>query len=647
MTKFCNSFKYVTFDLFDTLIIRRYLKPATIFSELEIEASNNGISSKGFSKLRIDAEFKAREINSFNREVTLDEIYSHSVLKSNYSTQELNWFYESELEIEDRSIFPNAMAIKQLDSLRKKGVVVVFITDIYLPEKFIKDTLKKLGFYKEQDKLYVSSSIGVMKANGELFKYVLSDLNAKPSDFAHYGDNFISDVEQPSNLNLTSFHYKDTFPNRYESHHDAISITEKVIGVSRCNRLSFFYEDQRSQTIHEVTSNVSAPLMFNFTLWTIQKAIDKGIKTIFYFARDGQILFEMAKKIINKFYKDKITAKYLYVSRQSLLFPAINDSIQEGFEWIFAPTSLLNVDIILKRINFKSDEFKSVLNSNGITDFSSHLSDHQRVTIKNILIENNDLIVSRAKEFRTKLYSYLKQEQFFLEENVSIVDIGWGGTLQYSISKIAAESGNNLNIHGYYFGIRRRKLYKPTDTMSAWFTDHEGKINDLDKQAYIVPMTELFTMADHGGTNYYDNVNGHITPILREKHNTVGMRWGVKVQHESMKSFTDILLDVVRLNDLHDMPSILLPQLEENYRRFFLEPSMKEAIAYCAYNDSEDQSESYYKLMGRPYSFKELNEFFSNDFMHHHNEWRQGSLKLTNQLLVNFAFKKSQQVISK
>jgi hypothetical protein len=331
------------------------------------------------------------------------------------------------------------------------------------------------------------------------------------------------------------------------------------------------------------------------------------------------------------------------VSRQALLFPALKNTVEEGFDWIFAPTSFMSADIVLKRINFKAEEFKADLISYGITEVHSHLTENQREKLKEILILRSELIIERAKEFRTHLFGYLEQEGFFDAENVSIVDIGWGGTLQYSISKIANESNKNVNLHGHYFGVRSRKIYKNSDTMSAWFTDHDGEINLLDKQAYIVPMTELFTMADHGGTNCYKNSDGKFVPVLRETNNQVGIRWGVKVQQAAMMSFTNLLLDVVHSDQITNLPEDSIAILEENYRRFFLDPTRAEALAYCAYNDSEDQSESYYRLMGSPYSYAEIQKFFSEDFMHHHNEWRQGSLKLTEQSLVSFAFKKFQQ----
>ena len=74
-----------------------------------------------------------------------------------------------------------------------------------------------------------------------------------------------------------------------------------------------------------------------------------------------------------------------------------------------------------------------------------------------------------------------------------------------------------------------------------------------------------------------------------------------------------------------------------NYRKFLLEPTLEEAKAYCGYHDAEDQTEAYYRRLGRAYDFRELQAYFRSSFAHHHNEWRQGSLALSPPGLVELA----------
>ncbi len=65
-----DRFDYVSFDVFDTLLLRPYAKPTDLFQHME---SNEGIS--GFAKARVSAEGNTRSKEC--PEVTLEEIYGN------------------------------------------------------------------------------------------------------------------------------------------------------------------------------------------------------------------------------------------------------------------------------------------------------------------------------------------------------------------------------------------------------------------------------------------------------------------------------------------------------------------------------------------------------------------------------------------
>ena len=88
-----KPYKYVSFDIFDTLIKRIVNTPVDIFKIMELSVEDN------FVYKRFDAERKARE-NCRNEEVTLQEIYG-------YYPRERNEYSDKELEIELDAIVPN------------------------------------------------------------------------------------------------------------------------------------------------------------------------------------------------------------------------------------------------------------------------------------------------------------------------------------------------------------------------------------------------------------------------------------------------------------------------------------------------------------------------------------------------------------
>ena len=53
--------------------------------------------------------------------------------------------------------------------------------------------LKNNGY--EMDRVFVSNEVGLTKATGNLYQYVKSELNVKPKEILHIGDNFWSDYK--------------------------------------------------------------------------------------------------------------------------------------------------------------------------------------------------------------------------------------------------------------------------------------------------------------------------------------------------------------------------------------------------------------------------------------------------------------------
>ena len=72
--EFLGGFDVISFDVFDTLLVRRCLEPSDVFTAIERESRR-----KGYAKARIKAERRANRCvssGSMHGETSLDEIYS-------------------------------------------------------------------------------------------------------------------------------------------------------------------------------------------------------------------------------------------------------------------------------------------------------------------------------------------------------------------------------------------------------------------------------------------------------------------------------------------------------------------------------------------------------------------------------------------
>jgi hypothetical protein len=147
-----------------------------------------------------------------------------------------------------------------------------------------------------------------------------------------------------------------------------------------------------------------------------------------------------------------------------------------------------------------------------------------------------------------------------------------------------------------------------------------------------VPMMEVFVAADHGGTVTYEHVNESYKPVLKQEHNITGNRWGVLIQQEAIRYLAQgIVKNGLDLNEALDLDDISF-----NLSEFILRPTKLEAQAYGSYPLSEEQNEAYYFPLAKRYTLADLLKHKRTGFIHHHNEWVQGALALSNGTLQQF-----------
>ena len=186
-----NKIEFISFDIFDTLLLRNVPKPTDIFNIIEEK-----YELKGFKQQRLKAEILARKKKP-EEEVTLDEIY--------FYLQEHNKKYE--LEIEKESLYANKELLELFSEVKKMGKKIICISDMYLDKQYIVDILEKNGF-DGIDEVFVSSDVMLTKEKGTLYPYVLKSLGVTSDKVIHIGDNYKSDVVQAKLQGIQAIHYE-------------------------------------------------------------------------------------------------------------------------------------------------------------------------------------------------------------------------------------------------------------------------------------------------------------------------------------------------------------------------------------------------------------------------------------------------------
>ena len=189
-----ESFDVVSFDIFDTLLLRPLLHPQDVWRVVE-ETEN----APGFAKARKRAD-AASYATATRRgcETSLDEAYAHIP----------RWkrLREAELRTEERLLVANPETVELWNLAGRLGKKRVLVSDMYLPPEFIRRRLRRNGI-DGWDGFFLSCERDARKTTGDLFRIMLGEMGVSPEKVLHVGDNRQSDVAVPERLGMTSFGY--------------------------------------------------------------------------------------------------------------------------------------------------------------------------------------------------------------------------------------------------------------------------------------------------------------------------------------------------------------------------------------------------------------------------------------------------------
>lgn len=200
--------RVVSFDVFDTLLVRPVLEPVDLFHFIAGKAERAGLIA-GFKGVRIQAEKDARIVMKMHdplcEEPTLEAIYEALVERTGISKKQCDVLKKLELETEFDLMRARKPALELFRYALQKGKKVIAASDSYFSPEFIRQKLNNTGF-EEVERLYVSSDIGRTKATGNLYQVILDDLAVEPQHIVHIGDNMNSDLKRPEALGMRAVH---------------------------------------------------------------------------------------------------------------------------------------------------------------------------------------------------------------------------------------------------------------------------------------------------------------------------------------------------------------------------------------------------------------------------------------------------------
>ena len=369
--------------------------------------------------------------------------------------------------------------------------------------------------------------------------------------------------------------FEACMPTRYErlfaqSDKGNRSMCSALARCARVSRVARTFSDAHTQTIWNVGCNVAGPLLFAYVLWVLSRARSQGIDRLYFLARDGEVLLEIARHIC-EWLGWSIDCRYLHASRQSLSVPALVEFDDDASDWVLdwwrAPTMC-------------SELAGSAGSPLSHADFDRPLT-QQDVKRLHVMLKDRGIserVLAVAREHREVLIDYLMQEGLADHTKWALCDVGWRGTAQLCLARITATRCNfPREFKGFYFGLNRKTLYVPIEAAEAFYPGDAGFVT---KFGWLV---EEFCWNEHGSVERFSrNAQGIAEPVLVQTQDTNQINWGCRIQRAAIGHFVENLTATLCLDtgSADQFIEVIRDRAMAAFELMRTRPSLDEAAAY-------------------------------------------------------------------
>ena len=334
-----------------------------------------------------------------------------------------------------------------------------------------------------------------------------------------------------------------------------------------------------------VTNRVTAPVLCDFIGWVLNSAREKGIKRLYFLARDGWIMYNAAQRAAKK-HGIHIELKYLYCSRMSLRLAALSRLGDEAYRYLLEGGFALTPAIILGRLRLDDEQRKSVYADIGFEgDENMELGKAVAAgfcdELRNSAVYNG-FIGSVSAQCGQNAMTYLLQEGLLSDEPYALVDSGWTGSMQRMLRVLTGRKQT-----GFYFGLYTKPA--PEDgEFNAYLFDKSTSPRLVSR--FNNHLFEALCSAPHGMTVGYGVEDGRAFPVFNnEKSLNSGLPL-LDTQEQTIYSYIENSYTLPKkAGTMKERQAFAFPLLNE----LMFTPSRETAEKYGALRFSDDPAELY------------------------------------------------------
>ncbi len=576
---------YVSFDIFDTLVVRPFYDPSDIFMLLNPKAQELLGTFISFAQIRKEGEALAREYYGTKygwEDITLKEIYTFISEHYGIGQETTDRIRELEEELEVRFCSVRRSGCELFEFAKAVGKRVVLISDMYLEEETIRKILAKCGI-TGYEKIFISCKYRKLKYDGSLFWEAASEIAVNPGDLFHIGDTWKSDILGSGKAGVRSIFFpkaREVFENKIQGcrTNRLGSIGETVFAGNRTGgtlmkNLGYrcmlaiaanMYFDNPYRTFNAETDFNMDPYFMGFyplgmhmlgiSKWLHETMSEYGYEHLVFFARDGYLPMKAFERYLayvgpkhsgspDPFGQQKQTDfrnfTYMQASRKAVMPILLRERVnfyQMPIEYrAHTPMTLVQV------LSFAADEekmkapyFSSLLRKEKIDPekpFESLKEFHDFI----------DFFLGNLYDSKKHREAVRRVQKYYgsIPDKSLAFDMGYSGRIQSAVCAAAGKRVDAAFLHEDYETSVRARAYGGFRIRS--FYDYRPAVSGLIRE-------HIFS--DTNGSCYGFDEAGD--PLLEKPRHIVPTRFVVERMQEGALSFVEEFG-----NQFHDFPEVL------------------------------------------------------------------------------------------
>lgn len=495
----------VSFDIFDTLIMRKIFSPEDVFRLLGEKVRAELNIDCGIDSIRLQAAAQCCP------HATISEIYQQIKKTTNLTDKNIMDIMQLEKDTDIDLCIARRDMVDLYEYCISAGKEVYLISDMYYTLSDIKRILDKCGVTQPDDEhIWISCEKKSDKISGSIWKHyseVVCEAN-KDASCLHIDDNKIA-MSRIRQYGIDSYYIMSAKDMLTNSSISELASYVNTVSDSICLGLVAAKLFNSPFALCSTNGKVSyddseiygycvyGPLLEKFLIWLYYNSRKDGIDKLLFFARDGYFLekdYKIVSELLNDGYKQDWC--YLPISRR-LIYMATMKSEDDLKRVVAFPYVGIFAEYMKSRFGVIVTGATSEYNNRQI----NAVGDSQ--DILEWIQPYKDEIIKEAKRERENYLRYLKADGDMQKElTYGTVDLGYYGTNQYYLQRL---TGIKTNGYCFYACLEKDNVYISDISMAGCFQygdDYTAEKSIARKKNMYI---ETFITAPRGMIRCIDN----------------------------------------------------------------------------------------------------------------------------------------------